>query len=104
MRLDSNYVRLHVVQELERAPFARVRHDDFDVTVIDFSNGQAAAIRIMEREVPVNEILWIYRDHQKDKLHTVFLLWCEMLVPNAGEIFEPPDWLLALYTLHHQKI
>jgi hypothetical protein len=104
MRLDSNYVRLHIVQELQKTLYARIRYDDFDVIVVDLPDRQAAAICIMEREMPVSDILDIYKDHAKSGIHTVFLLWCEMLIPEHGDIFEPPDWLLTLHTLHNQRI
>ncbi|MFP4321774.1 MAG: J domain-containing protein [Anaerolineales bacterium] len=99
MRLDSNYVRLHVVSELAQAPFATIRYDDFDVVVVDLPDAQAAAVCLMERAIPLQEIISIYRDHEKAGIHTVFLLWCEMLLPNPNTIFEVPDWLRALHAL-----
>jgi|GEM_PF-1013735 len=104
MRLDSNYVRLHIVNELEKTPYAKVRYDDFDVIVVDLHHGQTAAINIMEREMPLRDLIRIYEDHQRQNIHTVFVLWCEMLIPEHGEIFEPPEWLEALHALHHNKI
>jgi hypothetical protein len=104
MRLDSNYVRLHIVEELESTPFAEVRYDDFDIIVVDLPDGKAAAICLMEREMPVHELLGIYRTNQRDGLHTVFILWCEMNLPNHLDIFEPSPTLKALHALHHQKI
>jgi hypothetical protein len=104
MRLDSNYVRLHIVQQLTKAPFAKVRYDDFDVIVIDLPDGQAAAICLMERETPLNEIVSVFQDHARQHIHTVFILWCEMHLPEHGDIFEPPEWMLGLYTLQHRQL
>jgi len=104
MRLDSNYVRLHVVDELQRAPFASVRYDDFDVIVVDLPKKQSAAVCIMERETSLIDILNVFREHGSKQIHSVFLLWCEMLLPEHGDIFEPPEWLRGLVTLHNQKV
>lgn len=104
MRLDSNYVRLHIVHSLEALPHTAVRYDDFDVTVVDMANGQSVAICLMERPTPLHEIIDVYREHNLKRSHVVYVLWQDMLLPNHGEIFEPPDWLKSLYTLHHNKV
>lgn len=104
MRLDSNYVRLHIVEQLSKSKFATIRYDDFDVIVVDLPNQQSAAICLMERPMPLHEIITIYEQHAKDNTHTVFILKGEMLLPDHGDIFEPPEWLLALHTLHNQKV
>jgi hypothetical protein len=105
MRFDSNYVRLHIINQLHRTPFAKIRYDDFDVTVVDLPQGQAAAICLMERApTSLAELLDVYREHNSAKTHIVFILWCEMLLPEHGDIFEPSEWLHALHSLHNKKI
>jgi hypothetical protein len=64
----------------------------------------AAAICIIEREPPLNEILETFREYDQSNVHTVFIIMGDLLVPNAGEIFEPPEWLVTLHTLQNHKI
>jgi hypothetical protein len=104
MRLDSNYVRLHIVHSMEALPHTAVRYDDFDVTVVDMADGASVAICLMERPTPLHEIMDVYREHNRNRTHVVYVLWQEMLLPNHGDIFEPPDWLKSLYTLHHNQV
>lgn len=104
MRLESHYARLYIVQELIKTPFAKIRYEDFDRVVIDLPGGKAAAICIIEREPPLNEILETFREYDALHVHTVFMVMGDMLVPNAGEIFDPPEWLVALHTLQNHKI
>ena len=49
MRLEAHYARLHIVRELLKTSYAKIRYEDFDRVVVDLPGGKAAAICIIER-------------------------------------------------------
>lgn len=107
MRLDTYSFRNHLIEALEAGDSgAQIELDDGDVIRVRLSSHERVEIHIIEREVEIEEIRSIFAQNQalEDSTHTLYLLWCDMTLPDHGEVFEPEAWLLTLHTLYGQRV
>jgi DnaJ-domain-containing protein 1 len=105
MRMNRQDVRLHLLREFEQATQI-IDVEDYweDVLLVELKSGQTAAIYLLDRNVDLEEIRDIFIRNTQEKLHTLFILWSDMLIPEHGEIYEPETWMLGLYALFGGKV
>lgn len=106
MRFDVHKVRTYLVNELNEATrtVADVRHDGTDIILVDLMTGESIMIYLIERLLPVNELKEILNDNTAKNLHTLFVLWADMLLPQENQHYLPEEWMEALLTLYNGKI
>ena len=105
MRINLNIANSFLVYELERSgAMARLRHDGGDLVLIDLPSGEAVSIHMIERDIDVNEVKNVLTRNTKADIHTLFLLWCDMLLPEDGQRYRPYDWMSALLTAYGDRI
>ena len=107
MRLDTYAFRRHLIEDLESpASGAQIVLDDCDVIRLRLRHGDRVEIHLIEREVDLEEILMIFAQNQslEEPVHTLYVMWCDMTLPDSGDSFEPDDWLLALHAIFNNKI
>jgi hypothetical protein len=106
MRFDVHKVRTYLVNELNEATstVADVRHDGTDIVLIDLVSGESVMIYLIERLLPVNEIKDTLNENTAKNLHTLFVLWADMLLPQENTKYLPEEWMEALLTLYNGKI
>lgn len=105
MRMNRQDVRLHLLREFGQASQI-IDVEDYweDVLLVALKSGQTAAIYLLDRNVDLEEIRAIFVRNTQENLHTLFILWSDMLIPEHGEIYEPETWMMALYTLFGGKV
>ncbi|HLV34249.1 MAG TPA: J domain-containing protein [Spirillospora sp.] len=106
MRFDIHKVRTYLVNELNEAvnTVAEVRHDGTDIILVDLLSGDTVLIYLIERLMPVHEIKETLTAHTAKNLHTLFVLWGDMLLPQEDSYYLPEDWMEVLLTLYNGKI
>jgi hypothetical protein len=106
MRFDVHKVRTYLVNELNEATstIAGVRHDGTDIVLVDLITGESVMIYLIERLLPVNEIKDILNESTGKNIHTLFVLWADMLLPQENSTYLPEEWMEALLTLYNGKI
>ena len=106
MRFDVHKVRTYLVNELNEATstVADVRHDGTDLILADLYTGESVLIYLIERVMPVHEIKDTLTRNGASKLHTLFVLWGDMLLPQEDQNYLPEDWMEVLFTLYNGKI
>lgn len=105
MRFDTYNAGAHLIHQLVYSgAISRVVHDGGDIILVEIPSGESIAIYLIERSIPLYEIEAILADNSQNNIHTLFVLWCDMLLPNDGQWFMPPDWMLALLTLYGDQI
>jgi hypothetical protein len=106
MRFDVHKVRTYLVNELNEATrtIADVRHDGTDIILADLVSGESVMIYLIERLLPVNEIKDTLNENTAKNLHTLFVLWADMLLPQENRNHLPEEWMEALLTLYNGKI
>ncbi len=106
MRFDIHKVRAYLVNELLAATqtVADVRDDGTDLILADLRSGEAIIIYLIERVMPVAEIIETMTENTQKGLYTLFVLWGDMLLPEEGSVYLPDDWMETLYSLYGGKI
>ncbi|MBC7810716.1 MAG: DnaJ domain-containing protein [Burkholderiales bacterium] len=101
MRFDTYLVGAHVVRQLvNAATVAEVLHDGGDNILLDLKSGQTVSIYLIERPLPVYELKMILKENSDSGIHTLFILWGAMLLPDHGRWFRPPDWMAAMLSVY----
>jgi hypothetical protein len=83
---------------------ARVDDDGADIVIADLADGQTVIIHLIERLLPVNEIVATLNENTAARRHTLFVLWGDMLLPQDQTPYLPDDWMEVLLTLYDGKI
>ncbi len=106
MRFDIHKVRTYLINEFNEAPdtIARIRHDGTDLILVDLANGESVIIYLIERLLTISELKLTLTENTEAKLHTLFVLWGDMLLPQEGSNYVPEDWMETLFTLYNGKI
>ena len=106
MRFDIHKVRTYLVNEFNEVPntIAQVRHDGTDIILLDLASGESVIIYLIERLMTINELKITLTENTEGNLHTLFVLWGDMLLPQEGSNHVPEDWMEALFTLYNGKI
>jgi hypothetical protein len=106
MRFDIHKVRTYLVNEFNEATdtVAAVRHDGSDLVIVDLLTGESVIIYLIERLLTINEMQQMLSENTTANLHTLFVLWGDMLLPQEGQFYTPEDWMEALFTLYNGKI
>jgi DnaJ domain len=101
MRFDLHKVRSYLVNEMQESPaIARVEHDGTDVIICQLMTGESVIIHLIERLMPINDIKATLDENNAAFRHTVFILWGDMLLPPENRLYQPDDWMEALFTLY----
>lgn len=105
MRFDIHKVRIYLVNELLAArTIARVDDDGTDIILADLVSGETVIIHLIERMLPVSEIVATLEENGAVGRHTLLILWSDMLLPEEGKPYLPDEWMELLYTLYADKI
>ncbi len=101
MRFYTYGVGAQLVLELEIAgAVERIVHDGADIIHLDLIDGKSLMIHLIDSGIPLYEIKHILNANTAAGHHTLFILWCDMLLPDHGQHVLLEDWhrgLMALY-------
>lgn len=105
MRFDTHRVSAFLVESLQRArPAVEVIVDDGDIIHARTRHGDLAAIYLIETAISAAEIRYHVQVNSAAHIHTLFVLWGDLLIPGDGARYQPHDWMHALLALHGDKI
>lgn len=105
MRFDTNNVGAQLVRELLIAgAVRRILHDGRDIIHVELITGQSLMIYLIERRLPLTDIQHIVAENDAQGIHTLFILWADMLLPAHESRCQPEDWQLALLSLYGDRI
>jgi hypothetical protein len=101
MRFYTYNVGAQLVRELEiTGAVDSIVHDGSDIIHLDLTTGQSLMIHLIDSHIPLYEINHIFRANTEAGHYTLFILWCDMLLPDHGVPCRLEDWhrgLLAAY-------
>lgn len=102
MRNEMHNARLHLLESLSQTPSViSVQHDDSDFVMADLDGGKKVILYIVESAISLHEIKQMIKRHTENGWYTLFVFWCDMLLPNDGEWFIAHDWMAALLPLYN---
>jgi hypothetical protein len=104
VRFDTYNASAHLVRQLEQSGKFEVVHDGGDNLLVELSSGEQISIYLIETVMPPYEIRQTLADNDKSSIHTLFILWGEMFLPENGTSFIPDEWLSVLASLYSDKI
>lgn len=105
MRFDVHKVRSYLVRELLAAGVVRDLYDDgTDIVTVDLKSGEKVIIHLIERLLSHTEIEDTLKENTAADMHTLLILWGDMLLPAEDQLYLPEDWMQTLYTLYGGKI
>lgn len=104
VRFDTYNASAHLVRQLEQSGKFEVVHDGGDNLLVELLSGEQISIYLIETVMPPYEIRQTLEDNNKAGIHTLFVLWGEMFLPENGTTFVPDEWLTLLSTLYGDKI
>jgi hypothetical protein len=83
---------------------AYVVEDGGDIILIRLPTGEKISVHLIESLMPLYELKSTMAYNNAAGVYTLFLLWCDLLLPNEGHVVEPYDWELALLSLYGECI
>ncbi len=105
MRFDVHKVRTYLVNALLGAhTVAQVDDDGTDIVVANLISGQSVIVQLVERLMPVNELVATFDENTAAGRYTLLILWGDMLLPQDQKLYLPDDWMEVLLTIYDGKI
>ncbi len=105
MRFDTHRVSVYLVEMLKSAGVVRdVTVDGGDIIQFTMRRGETVSLYLIESAIALYEIEGIVRANTAAGVHTLFILWCDMLLPRDGQRVAPADWLEALLALYGDRV
>jgi hypothetical protein len=104
VRFDTYNASAHLVRQLEASGVASVTHDGGDNVLVELHGGEEISIHLIETRLPPYEIRLILDEGRIADIHSLFIVWSAMFLPEDNELFQPEPWMLALVTLYGGKL
>jgi hypothetical protein len=102
-RFETLRAGSYLVQKL-KATDANILHDGGDIILLATASGEKISIHLIESALPLYEIKLILRHNAEDDTHTLFVFWCDLLLPHDGAWYEPDEGMEALLSLYRGRI
>lgn len=105
MRYFTYGVGAALVIELEIAGAVdEIVHDGRDLIHLRLITGEHLMVYLIDSSIPLYEIKNILQKNTEAGYYTLFILWCDMLLPDAGARIQLQDWHTGLLTAHGGRI
>jgi hypothetical protein len=79
----------------------RLKANGGDIVLFETPRGELVSIHMIESGLPLYEIRNTLVDNGKKNIFTLFVLWCDMMLPRNGQVYTCDDWMEALFTLYN---
>lgn len=103
MRFETIKASMYLVWKLKFAGVT-IREDGGDIILAALPTGEIVSFHLIESPIELYEIKTILNDNARRGYHTLFLLWCDLLLPPEGHLVRPYDWELGLLALYEDRI
>lgn len=103
MRFDTHRVSAHLVRELQYHG-VHILDDGGDIIHARMNSGEVARLYFIEDPIEVYEITGIIEANTRENAYSLFILWCDLLLPINGTHYIPDDWMATLLAVHGEKI
>ncbi|MDX2162148.1 MAG: J domain-containing protein [bacterium] len=105
MRFDTIKISAFLVYMIQgQRPRMQVVDDGGDILHVRLQNGDDILIYLIENTITAYEIANILNENSARKVHSLFILWSDLLLPGHGAYYIPDDWMSVLLALHQDKI
>lgn len=105
MRPETFYAGDYLIRQLKQSGSIRTMlHDGGDIVLFETPTDQRVSIHMIESGIPLYEIRKTVAANTEQGIHTLFLLWCSMMVPDDGRIYKMSDWMQAFIALNGDRV
>ena len=105
MRFETHRVSEYVVRRLQYAPpVSRIVVDGGDIIEFVLTSGVHVSLHLIESDLALYEAEHILRANGERGVYTLFLFWCDLLLPDDGHFFQMDSWLAAWAELYGGKV
>ncbi len=105
MRFDTHKAGAYLVNSLlDAGAVSEVHHDGNDIILVGMPNGDSVMIYMIERPIARSEVLTTLERNTQLDIYTLFVFWCDMLLPREGSFYRVDDWMDLLLPLYDQKL
>jgi DnaJ-domain-containing protein 1 len=104
VRFDTYNASAHLVRQLESSGVASVTHDGGDNVLVQLHTGEEISIHLIETRIPPYEIRLNLEEGRAASIHSLFIVWSAMFLPEDNELYRPEPWMLALIALYGGKL
>ncbi|MFN8528316.1 MAG: J domain-containing protein [Anaerolineae bacterium] len=111
MRFDTIKISAYLVYLIQgQHPRMQVIDDGGDILHIKLNDSAATSaaadifIYLIESDIAAYEIKNIVTENSARGVHSLFILWCDLLLPRDGMYYIPDEWMSVLLALHQDKI
>lgn len=105
MRFDTHRISAQLVNELQSGrPRLEVTYDGGDLIRVEVDQRDVVQIYLIESPITVYEIKGIIQANTEAGIYSLFILWCDLLLPRDRARYRATDWMTALIDLHAGKI
>lgn len=105
MRYFTYGVGAALVIELQIAGAVdQIIHDGRDIIHLKLITGEHLMIYLIDSSIPLYEIKNILTKNTTAGYYTLFILWCDLLLPDAGTRVKLEDWHEGFLAAHEGKI
>lgn len=103
MRFETIKASAYLVGWLQYAGL-KIHQDGGDIVLVGLPSGETVSIHLIESPLPLYEIRSILEYNAARSYYTLFVLWCDLLLPPEGHLIETQDWEEALLLLYEDRI
>lgn len=104
MRFETIMASQYFVGRLQVASVVTYIRDEGDILLLDLRSGERVSVHIVERELALRDIRYFFETNQAAGMHTLMILWADMLLPPDGASVVMPDWMDALAALYADRV
>lgn len=105
IRYETAYASAYFIESLKAGgQLGEMLHNGWDIVLFALPNGAKVSVHFIDSALPVYEIRKTLTENAAQGIHTLFMLWAEMMLPAHGQIYRADDWMEALYTLYGNTI
>lgn len=105
MRFDTIKISAYLVYLIQaQRPQMEVIDDGGDIVHIRLASDDEVMVYFIESEISDYELLNIINANSAKQIHSLFILWCDLLLPRDGMYYIPDEWMAVLLALHSDKI
>jgi hypothetical protein len=105
LRHETYYAGDFLIKQLGRSGVIRkMLHDGGDIILFESSSRQKVSVHLIQSSIEVYEIRSTLESNTARGIHTMFLLWNAMMVPNHGRHYKMDDWMEVFIELSGGRV
>lgn len=105
MRTVTYNAGAYLVEEFMRAGVvAQFLHDGGDILLFETLTGEKVSVHLIESSIELGEIKSILEWNEQQQIYTLFILWCDRMLPGDEQWTFSSDWMAAFYSLYGDRI